>query len=125
MRTIPGKPDQLDRKSSVMQDLYGLICKVPYIPSSGRYNITMSHERKFVWDRVAKVGTRTIFNHLKESEVYLDVKHASFIHYPKKTIKYLRANGNHRICAQQFNQFIMQERLNETIPYRFNYNFRN
>ncbi len=52
------------------------------IPSICIYNITISHEHKFLWYRVAKVGTRTILNHLKESNVYLDVEHANWIHYP-------------------------------------------
>ncbi len=55
---------------------------MPFIPSIGSYNITISHEHKFMWYRVAKVGTRTILNHLKESDVGLDVEHASWLHYP-------------------------------------------
>lgn len=64
-----------------MQDLYKLINKLPFIPSEGCYNLTISHERKFIWFRVAKVGTRTILNHLRNNKVFLDVEHASFIHY--------------------------------------------
>ncbi|WP_461518999.1 sulfotransferase family 2 domain-containing protein [Porticoccus sp.] len=82
MRTIPGKPNRLDKKSMLIQLLYNRVSKIPFIPSLGQYNITVSYEKKFMWYRVAKVGTRTIFNHLKESGVNLDVEHASWLHYP-------------------------------------------
>jgi len=85
MRTLEGKPNQLDNKSKRIQNFYKVICKFPFIPSSGQYNITISHERKFIWFRVAKVGTRTILNHLKKCNVNLDVEHASFLHYPVKS----------------------------------------
>jgi len=58
---------------------------MPLLPTSSRYNLTVSHSQKFVWYRVAKVGTRTIFNHLKDSDVPLDVEHASWLHYPVKS----------------------------------------
>lgn len=52
------------------------------MPSAGRYNLTISHQQKFIWFRVAKVGTRTILNHFKQCEISLDVEHASWLHYP-------------------------------------------
>lgn len=85
MKTIEGNPYQLDNKSRMMQNLYKRINKLTFIPSNDQYNLTISHERKFIWFRVAKVGTRTILNHLKESKVELDVEHASFLHYPIKS----------------------------------------
>ena len=39
-----------------------------------RYNITASSEKRFLWYRVAKVGTRTIYNRLLENEVELSIK---------------------------------------------------
>jgi hypothetical protein len=66
----------------MMQRLYRTLRKIPFMPSEERYNVTISHERKFIWFRVAKVGTRTILNHLKECEVHLDVHHGSWLHYP-------------------------------------------
>ncbi len=41
--------------------------------SSELYNLTISHHYRFVWFRVAKVGTRTILEHFKASDVPLDV----------------------------------------------------
>jgi hypothetical protein len=84
MRTIPGKPDRLDKRSKAAQKFYKVICMAPFMPSAGRYNITVCHEKKFIWFRVAKVGSRTIFNHLKESGVHLDVEHGRLLRYPLK-----------------------------------------
>lgn len=50
--------------------------------SPRRYNLTISHAHRFVWFRVAKVGTRTILGHLQRSGVELDVAHAMRIRYP-------------------------------------------
>lgn len=85
MRTIQGNPSQLDGRTKRIQYLYEAISKIPFIPSTNQYNLTISHESKFIWFRVAKVGTRTILNHLRKSNVSLDVEHASFIHYPVKS----------------------------------------
>ena len=46
------------------------------------YNLTISHEHKFIWFRVAKVATRTILNHFSTHGVDLDVDHAMRLHYP-------------------------------------------
>lgn len=45
--------------------------------------MTICHAKKFIWFRVAKVGTRTIFYILKTSGVYLDAAYAPLCHYPK------------------------------------------
>lgn len=82
VRTIPGKSNYLDKKSQLMQDKYREISKRANMPSMGRYNITVSHQSKFIWFRVAKVGTRTILAHLKESGIPLDVVHGNELHYP-------------------------------------------
>jgi len=84
MRTIAGKPGRLDRSSKAAQRIYKLINKVPFIPSAGRYKLTLSHERKFIWFRVPKAGSSTILSHLRESEVCLDMERAGRIHYPVK-----------------------------------------
>ena len=83
MKTQSNNPDRLDRKSKTMQGLYRAVRKISFIPSAGCYNITICHQRKFIWFRVAKVGTRTILNYLKENEVPLDVEHGSWLHYPE------------------------------------------
>ena len=81
MRTIPGHPARLTRETRIFQKLLGGLSRVPFLPSGRRYNLTISHERKVLWFRVAKVGTRTILNHLQSQGVQLDVEHATFIRY--------------------------------------------
>ena len=83
MRTQSNDPDRLDMKSEAIQILYRAVRMISFIPSVGRYNMTICHLKKFIWFRVAKVGTRTILNHLKENEVPLDVEHGNWLHYPE------------------------------------------
>jgi hypothetical protein len=59
----------------------------PYMPSNDQYNITVCHEKKFVWFRVAKVGTRTIFDTFQLARINLDAEHAMFCHYPTNLYK--------------------------------------
>lgn len=60
---------------------------IPYLPSHHKYNLTICHEKKFIWFRVAKVGTRTILNALKNSNIHLDAEHPHNCHYPKHLYK--------------------------------------
>lgn len=46
------------------------------------YNLTISHRHRFVWFRVAKVGTRTVLGHFARHGVQLDVNHAMRMRYP-------------------------------------------
>jgi hypothetical protein len=82
MKTLPGKPIELRRTSKAAQVGYGALSKLPFLPSSRRYNITVCHEKRFVWFRVAKAGTRTIYDLLTKSNVSLDAKHPYDIFYP-------------------------------------------
>jgi len=81
MRTIPGEESQLDSRSMLFQRILERINRLQFIPSSHCYNLTISHERKFVWFRVAKVGTRTIFDHMKDNGVHLDLEHPYRVYY--------------------------------------------
>lgn len=65
-----------------MQKLYRASAQFSKMPSNKAYNLTISHEKKFIWFRVAKVGTRTIFHHFKENDIPLDVSRSSDLHYP-------------------------------------------
>lgn len=47
-----------------------------------RYNLTISHQHRFIWFRVAKAGTRTVLGHLTAQDVPLDVHHAMRMRYP-------------------------------------------
>jgi Sulfotransferase family len=46
------------------------------------YNLTVGHQHRFIWFRVAKVATRTIRHHFTTHAVPLDVDHAMRIRYP-------------------------------------------
>jgi hypothetical protein len=46
------------------------------------YNLTISHRFRFIWFRVAKVGSRTIFGHFSTHDVPLDVAHGMRLRYP-------------------------------------------
>ncbi|MCB2096857.1 MAG: sulfotransferase family 2 domain-containing protein [Parvularculaceae bacterium] len=53
---------------------------LPFLPSQRRYNLTISSERKFIWFRVAKVGTRTILHALKNANAPLDAREESHLY---------------------------------------------
>jgi len=52
-----------------------------FLPSPNRYNVTIGCDPKFIWFRVAKCGTRSIFRALRESGATLSVKNGIFMHY--------------------------------------------
>lgn len=91
MQTLPGQPAQLDRNSRISQFFLEKVAQIPLLPVSGKYNLTISHKKKFLWYRVAKVGTRTILHHFKTHNVSLDVEHASAMRYmPKLYTEYFK-----------------------------------
>jgi hypothetical protein len=59
-----------------------LVRSFPFIPSFQQYNVTICHEKKFIWFRVAKVGTRTMFDLFDKANLTLDAEHAMWCHYP-------------------------------------------
>ena len=75
-------------KRPIKQKAYSKMHKLFPIPSEGRYNITLCHSRKFLWFRVAKVGTRTILKYFTEDETSQgSVEQTNFIHYPPALYK--------------------------------------
>ena len=82
MRTLPGQITRLDMPSRWAQKVYGAVSELALVASRRRYNLTISHEKRFVWFRVSKVATRTIFHHLAESGLVLDAEHPSQIFFP-------------------------------------------
>lgn len=81
LRSDPGSPGRLGEESRQA------LRRLSWISSrSGRlsplaYYLTISHQHRFVWFRVAKAGTRTILGHLNEHAIPLDVARAR-IRYP-------------------------------------------
>lgn len=81
IRTLPGKPEELNQSSKLVQIFFERLIGFRFLPSARQYNLTISHEKKFVWFRVAKVGTRTILNHFKANSVHLDAEHPYEVRY--------------------------------------------
>ncbi len=85
LKTIKNKSGlstQLTRGSKLYQTVSRIVLKtIPQLPSRDKYNLTVCHEKKFIWFRVAKVGTRTILKILKESNTHLDAEHPYDCHY--------------------------------------------
>jgi hypothetical protein len=81
MRTRPNDRYMLDFRSRLVQRGYSGLQRI--IPSAvaGPYHLTVSDENKFMWFRVAKVGTRTIARHFGNHRVEISAKEPSFVRY--------------------------------------------
>lgn len=74
---------KLTLPSKAYQKISSLLVKsIPYMPSNGQYDISICHGKKFIWFRVPKVGTRTIFGVFDRSGIELDADHPYRCHYP-------------------------------------------
>lgn len=77
------KSTKLTRASVLYQQASRLLLRaVPFFPSKQKYNLTICHAKKFMWFRVAKVATRTIFQIFDDAHIPLDAEHAMQCHYP-------------------------------------------
>ena len=56
----------------------------PALPSDYPYNISLCHERRFLWYRVAKVCTRTVFAAFDKAGLTLDADHSMRCYYSPK-----------------------------------------
>lgn len=82
---------RLDFRSRAEQRGYSCLQRVAASLISGPYHLTISERHKFIWFRVAKVGTRTIFKHFKNHHVELSAKEPSFVWYcPRLYSKYFK-----------------------------------
>ncbi len=88
MKTRLDHHKQLTLASRLAQAGYRTLNRVPCLPSGRRYNITVCHEKAFIWFRVAKVCTRSIFDLLQKSELTLDAEHPSWLHYPPRAMQH-------------------------------------
>lgn len=76
---------KLTRPSKIYQQASRLLQNgMPLLPSERPYNITLCHAKRFLWFRVAKVATRTIFQLFDDAAVKLDADHAVACYYPVK-----------------------------------------
>ena len=81
VRTVPGRPTVLDRRSWLAQVVLTKTVRLPLLPSAKRYDLTISHAPKFLWFRVAKAGNRTIVNHLAQKARPMEAQGAEFVYY--------------------------------------------
>ena len=73
MKTATSNADRLDLRSRLGQGLMTGIARLPFLPNPREYCLTVSHERRFLWFRVLKNGSRTVLSHFRASGVRLDV----------------------------------------------------
>lgn len=73
--------------SLVAQAGYHIRARLPYKPSSHRYDITLCRQKSFIWFRVPKVCTRTILYGLLDSGIRLDAEHPYGVYYPVEETK--------------------------------------
>lgn len=69
------------------QKITGYYNRLRHFNQPKTYTITISDEYKFIWYQVAKVGTRTILNTLKDSNVLLSREDAYNNYVPAKVYK--------------------------------------
>lgn len=81
-RTEPGSRTQVtDETKKAMRLLARRGARAGRLSPLG-YNLTISHQHRFMWFRVAKVGTRTLLGYFAEHDIALDVEHAMKLRYP-------------------------------------------
>ena len=81
MKTVKQNPHTLDLTARISQRCYPFIRLVSGAPSARKYNLSISHRYRFIWFRVAKNGTRTLLESLKNNAVPLDVLEARKVRY--------------------------------------------
>ncbi|MCP4142729.1 MAG: sulfotransferase family protein [Chloroflexi bacterium] len=64
------------------QKISSHIAKTVFYPSDTQYNLTVSEEKKFIWFRVGKVGSRTILDLFRQADIELAAEHPFDVHYP-------------------------------------------
>jgi len=87
LRTESDNPKQLDTPSQQLQQTLRKKRTERLMPSSHQYDLTISEAKKFIWFRVPKVASRTIYDHLREHLMPLDCEHPSRIYYPVNLYK--------------------------------------
>ena len=87
MKTARNNPYRLAMPDRAAQAWHPLLQLATGSPWSRKYNLTISHQHRFIWFRVAKNGTRTLLKSMESNGVVLDVVEASMIRYPLRTYR--------------------------------------
>lgn len=92
LRTVDDDRRRLSKPSAGLQKVLRLTDRLPGGDPAPRYNVTVSHSHRLVWFRVAKVGTRSIFESLRQADVELDLEEPFGVSAPRAiTPGYVRA----------------------------------
>lgn len=81
VRTRIDEPKLLDEASEQAQRVLRRAREAPTMPSVGRSHVSICVDQRFIWYRVAKVATRSIYSHLKR-HVRLECDHAHDVLLP-------------------------------------------
>ncbi len=87
MQTTRRNPNRLSIPDQVAQACHPLLRLVTGSPWSRKYDLTISHQHKFIWFRVPKNGTRTLLQSLESNGVALDVGEVNMIRYPLRACR--------------------------------------
>ncbi len=82
-----GNKQELTFESKLYQQRAKKMVQERSYPSLHQYCVTICEEKQFMWFRVAKVATRTIYEMLKQSGVHLDADHPYHCYYAKNVYK--------------------------------------
>lgn len=83
LRTADDDRRRLTRPSAGLQKVLRAVERLPGGDPSRRYNVTVSHSHRLVWFRVAKVGTRSVFDTLRRAGVELDLEEPFGVNAPR------------------------------------------
>ena len=81
-RTRPRRPNHLTKSSRQLLRSLRLVNRRTGRLSPLTYNLTVSHTHRFMWFRVAKVGTRSIFQYFADNQVTVEMLNASATRFP-------------------------------------------
>ena len=87
MRTTKRNPSKLSISDRAAQVCHPLLQLVTGSPWSRKYDLTISHQHRFIWFRVPKNGTRTLLQSMESNGIALDVEEANMIRYPLRTYR--------------------------------------
>lgn len=83
LRTADDDRRRLTRPSAGLQKVLRAAERLPGTDAARRYNVTVSHSHRLVWFRVAKVGTRSVFETLRRAGVELDLEEPFGVNAPR------------------------------------------
>lgn len=87
MKTARNNPYRLTIPDRVAQACHPLLQLVTGSRWSRKYDLTISHQHRFIWFRVPKNGTQTLLQSMESNGIALDVEEANMIRYPLRTYR--------------------------------------